>query len=194
MNLPILFISMNRAALNTLGFESDITNPLELKKRYRQLLFQYHPDVCTDKNATQKVIEVINAYQTLQANVTTQELFMLIDIEEVKIAIPIDTMVEFVSTQDTIIRNIFLFTAANYHNQIYQVHSIDGQNICASVCQGWLLLLKAFSLKQTSLKIAFFFKELPSQIRFVSQESKHKNQSHYILADQVEYFVPSILL
>lgn len=183
---------MNRAALKTLGLESGIANPLELKKRYRQLLFQYHPDLCTDKNATEKVIEVINAYQTLQDSVTTQELFMLIDIEEVKIAIPIDTMVEFVSTQDTIIRNIFLFTVANYQNQIYQVHSIDGQNICASVCQGWLLLLKAFNLKQTSSKIAFFFKELPNQIRFVSLERKHR--SHYILADQIEYIVPSILL
>ncbi|MBW7856799.1 MAG: J domain-containing protein [Leptonema sp. (in: Bacteria)] len=200
--MPILSVSMNRealsAALSVLGFESGIANPTEIKKRYRQLLFQYHPDVSNDKNSNKKVIEVIHAYRLLLQNYSnSNELFALIDseTEEIRLAIPIEAIIGFVSTQDTNIRSLFLFTVAQHQNQTYQIHSINGRNISASICQGWLLLLKPISTNRSSSnKSAFLFKELPKQIRFVNQKLKQNNQHHYILADKVEYLVPQILI
>lgn len=48
-----------------LGVKKDATDA-EIKKKYRKLVRQYHPDVSDDPNADSKIAEINNAYETLR--------------------------------------------------------------------------------------------------------------------------------
>ena len=48
-----------------LGVKKDATDA-EIKKKYRKLVRQYHPDVSDDPNADEKIAEINNAYETLR--------------------------------------------------------------------------------------------------------------------------------
>ncbi|MDO5768262.1 MAG: J domain-containing protein [Psychrobacter sp.] len=48
-----------------LGVKKDASDD-EIKKRYRKLVRQYHPDVSDDPNADEKIAEINNAYETLR--------------------------------------------------------------------------------------------------------------------------------
>lgn len=48
-----------------LGVKKDATEA-EIKKKYRKLVRQYHPDVSDDPNADEKIAEINNAYETLR--------------------------------------------------------------------------------------------------------------------------------
>ncbi|WP_296238960.1 DnaJ C-terminal domain-containing protein [Psychrobacter sp. UBA5136] len=48
-----------------LGVTKDATDA-EIKKKYRKLVRQYHPDVSDDPNADSKIAEINNAYETLR--------------------------------------------------------------------------------------------------------------------------------
>lgn len=48
-----------------LGVKKDATDA-EVKKKYRKLVRQYHPDVSDDPNADSKIAEINNAYETLR--------------------------------------------------------------------------------------------------------------------------------
>lgn len=48
-----------------LGVKKDASDA-DIKKRYRKLVRQYHPDVSDDLNADEKIAEINNAYETLR--------------------------------------------------------------------------------------------------------------------------------
>ncbi len=48
-----------------LGVKKDATDS-EIKKRFRKLVRQYHPDVSDDPNADNKIAEINNAYETIR--------------------------------------------------------------------------------------------------------------------------------
>nr|WP_289055460.1 DnaJ C-terminal domain-containing protein [uncultured Psychrobacter sp.] len=48
-----------------LGVKKD-TSDADIKKKYRKLVRQYHPDVSDDPNADNKIAEINNAYETLR--------------------------------------------------------------------------------------------------------------------------------
>src|SRR5690606_13579885 len=48
-----------------LGVKKDASDA-EIKKKYRKLVRQYHPDVSDDPDADNKIAEINNAYETLR--------------------------------------------------------------------------------------------------------------------------------
>ena len=48
-----------------LGVKKDASDA-EIKKKYRKLVRQYHPDVSDDPDADNKIAEINNAYETIK--------------------------------------------------------------------------------------------------------------------------------
>ncbi|MDB6060932.1 MAG: curved DNA-binding protein [Verrucomicrobiaceae bacterium] len=59
-----------------LGVSADAT-PAALKAAFRKLAHRYHPDISTEKNATERFIEIVEAYRALTATPTptTESVF-----------------------------------------------------------------------------------------------------------------------
>lgn len=55
----------DKSYYDILGVKKDATEA-EIKKKYRKLVRQYHPDVSDDPNADEKIAEINNAYETLR--------------------------------------------------------------------------------------------------------------------------------
>lgn len=53
---------------------------LSVKKAYRNLALRYHPDVCKDFDATQKFIEITEAYEVLRDPLKKNEYDVLYDL------------------------------------------------------------------------------------------------------------------
>ena len=186
---------MDRQALRTFGLDS-LPDTDHLQRRYRELLFAHHPDRSYATEASRKTAEIIRAYRLLRkqlcdrtgAALPDEQIYQLIESDQYRIALPLNSVIGFVRTDETEIQSLFLSAVARYREESYIIYTLRGGNVSAARCSGWLLLLNG------RRRSGLLFSKKPERIQFSSPDEGMLiggHESTFVLAGQ-QYRIPRL--
>ena len=187
---------MDRQALRTFGFDS-LPDADHLQRRYRELLFAHHPDHSASTEAARQTAEIVRAYRLLRkqlrdrtgAVLPDEQIYQLIESDQHRIALPLNSVIGFVRTDETEIQSLFLSAIARYREESYIIYTLRGGNVSAARCSGWLLLLNG------QRRSGLLFSQKPERIQFSSLGEGMLMGGHdgstFVLAGQ-QYRIPRL--